>query len=45
MQLNNPPKGVYFPGMTVKGTIQVVNDEPANIKAIDVEVVGQAHVQ
>ena len=45
MQLNNPPKGVYFPGMTVKGTIQVVNDEPANIKAIDIEVVGQAHVQ
>ena len=44
LQLNNPPHGVYFPGMTVTGTLLVVNDKPKNYRAIQVKIVGQAHV-
>ena len=42
--LNYPPQGVYFPGMTVVGTVFAVTDEPKNYKAIQVKIVGFAHV-
>ena len=44
LQLNNPPHGVYFPGMTVTGTLLVVTDKPKNYRAIQVKILGQAHV-
>ena len=44
LQLNYTPRGVYFPGMTVTGTVLAVNDEPKNYKAIQVKIVGFAHV-
>ena len=44
LQLNYPPQGVYFPGMTVTGTVLAVSDEPKDYKAIQVKIVGFAHV-
>ena len=44
LQLNYPPQGVYYPGMTVTGTVFAVNDEPKDYKAIKVRIVGFAHV-
>ena len=44
LQLNHPPQGVYYPGMTVTGTVLVVNDEPKDYKAIKVRIEGSAHV-
>ena len=42
--LNNPPNDVYYPGMTVTGTVLVVNDKPKSYKAILVTIFGQVHV-
>ena len=44
LQLNYPPQGVYFPGMTVTGTVLAVNDKPKDYKAIQVKIVGFAYV-
>ena len=44
LQLNYPPQGVYFTGMTVTGTVLAVSDEPKNYKAIEVKIIGFAHV-
>ena len=43
--LNDPPRKVYFPGMIVTGTVFAVNNEPKNYKAINVKIVGFAHVR
>ena len=42
--LNDPPRKVYFPGMIVTGTVFAVNNKPKNYKAINVKIVGFAHV-
>ena len=44
LQLNYPPQGVYFTGMAVTGTVLAVSDEPKNYKAIQVKILGFAHV-
>ena len=45
LQLENPPQGVYFPGMTVYGVVIVENDtEPMAYRAIEVVLNGGAHV-
>lgn len=44
LQLTNPPSGVYFPGMNVTGIVIVATDEPKDYKAIQVRIVGGAHV-
>ena len=44
LQLNYPSQGVYFPGMTVTGTVFAVSDEPKDYKAIQVKIIGFAHV-
>ena len=44
LQLNTPPNGVYFPGMTVTGTVFTVNKIRKDYKAIKVTIVGFAHV-
>ena len=47
LQLNPPPNGVYFPGMTVSGTVILVtddSDELKDYKNIEVRIVGDADV-
>jgi hypothetical protein len=43
LKLNNPPSGVYFPGMVVSGTVSVTNDEPKDYDALRVSLVGGAN--
>ena len=45
LQLNPPPNGVYFPGMTVSGRAILVTDKPKDYKNIEVKIVGDADVQ
>ena len=44
VQLNNPPEGVYFPGMMVTGTVTAETDVPKDYKQIKVQLVGKADV-
>ena len=44
LQLNPPPNGVYFPGMTVSGRAILVTDKPKDYKNIEVRIVGDADV-
>ena len=45
IQLDNPPQGVYFPGMTVSGVVIVENDsEPKAYRKILVALTGEACV-
>ena len=44
LQLNNPPQGVYFPGMMVTGTVTAETDVPKDYKQIKVQLVGRADV-
>ena len=44
LQLNNPPQGVYFPGMMVTGTVTAETDVPKDYKQIQVQLVGRADV-
>ena len=44
LQLNPPPNGVYFPGMTVSGTVILVTEKPKDYKNIEVRIVGDADV-
>ena len=45
LQLDNPPQGVYFPGMTVSGVVIVENNkEPKTFRTIDVKLTGEATV-
>ena len=45
LQLNSPPGGIYYPGMTVTGTLLVVTDKPKNYKSIQVKLLGFAKVR
>ena len=45
LQLNSPPGGIYYPGMTVTGTLLVVTDKPKNYKSIQVKLHGFAKVR
>ena len=44
LELTNPPQGVYFPGMTITGTVVCVTDEPKDYRQILVKLHGRAHV-
>ena len=44
VQLNNPPQGVYFPGMMVTGTVTAETDVPKDYKQIKVQLVDRADV-
>ena len=44
VQLNNPPQGVYFPGMMVTGMVTAETDVPKDYKQIKVQLVGRADV-
>ena len=44
LQINNPPQGVYFPGMMVTGTVTAETDVPKDYKQIKVQLVGRADV-
>ena len=44
LQLNSPPGWIYYPGMTVTGTLLVVTDKPKNYKSIQVRLHGFANV-
>ena len=44
LRLNSPPGGIYFPGMTVTGTLLVVTDKPKNYRSIQVTLHGFAEV-
>ena len=44
LQLNTPPNGVYFPGMTVTGRVIVVTDKPKDYETIEVRIVGRGEV-
>ena len=45
LQLNPPPNGVYFPGMTVSGRAILVTDKLKDYKSIEVRIVGDANVR
>ena len=45
LRLDSPPGGIYFPGMTVTGTLLVVTDKPKNYKSIQVKLLGFAKVE
>lgn len=45
LQLNNPPRGLYFPGMAVSGTVIAENDEaPKHYRSIMIVLDGGARV-
>ena len=44
LQLNDPPNGAYFPGMTVTGSVFIINNKRKDYKAIKVTILGFAHV-
>ena len=45
IQLVSPPQGVYYPGMTVQGTLTVENDSgPKEYNSIEVTLKGEAYV-
>ena len=45
LHLDFPPGGIYFPGMTVTGTVLVKTDKPKNYKSILIELIGFAEVE
>ena len=45
LRLNSPPGGIYFPGMTVTGTLLVETDKPKNYRSIQVKLIGFAKVK
>ena len=45
LRLNSPPRGIYFRGMTVTGTLLVVTDTPKDYKSIQVKLFGFAKVK